>query len=272
MGRAFASLALERGHEVTVWNRSPGKAADMVSRGAIEVSSVPEAVARAEATLVVVADDAAVRNVCLTDGALAALADGAVLINVSTVSPELARELAAAGPADSVLDAPVMGSPSAIASAGGRFMIGGAADVVHRLAPLWGDLGAGYTHCGPSGSGAVLKLVSNLQLVIGVAALAEAIATAREHGIEDGLLREIFADSPVTSPATRVRLDMLLDAEHPGWFPPELARKDVRLAMKLAEEKGVSVRLGPAAENLLTAVISDRAWPDFSAVIEALTN
>jgi 3-hydroxyisobutyrate dehydrogenase len=271
MGRAFASRAIDRGHVVTVWNRSHGKAAELVRRGATEADSVRAAVADAEVTLVVLADDQASRAVCLgDDGALAALADGAVLANVSTVSPDTARELATAGPPDAVVDAPVLGAPAAIAGGHGRFLIGGPADTVDGLAALWADLGAGYTYCGPAGSGAVLKLLSNLQLMIGLAALAEAMATARRHGIPDDLLRTVFGDSPVVSRAATMRLDSLLSADHPGWFTPELAAKDVRLAVALAGQRDVPVLLGPATEELLTRVVG-AGWPDLSAVIEGLT-
>jgi 3-hydroxyisobutyrate dehydrogenase-like beta-hydroxyacid dehydrogenase len=72
--------------------------------------------------------------------------------------------------------------------------------------------------------------------------------------------------------ASSLRLESLLDATHPGWFSPTLARKDLRLAIDLAEETEVGVRVGPAAEALLTTVIdAGGQWPDFSAVIEALT-
>jgi 3-hydroxyisobutyrate dehydrogenase-like beta-hydroxyacid dehydrogenase len=272
MGRAFAARALQRGHQVTVWNRSAGKAGDLLVNGATEVSSVTQAVSRAEVTLVVLADDEAVLDVCLgIDGALASVAKGAVLANISTVSPATARELAAAGPADAVLDAPVMGTPAAVANGAGRFLIGGSAETVRLLEPLWADLAAGHTYCGPVGSAAVLKLLSNLQLMIGVSALAEAVATARRQGIGDDLLRTVFGNSFVISPAARMRLDSLLSTDHPGWFSPALARKDVRLAVDLAESQGIPVRLGPAVENLLTAVIeTGEQWSDFSAVIEAL--
>lgn len=270
MGRAFASRALDRGHHVTVWNRTAGKAGALVARGATEISSVPDAVARADATLVVVADDDAVLDLCVgIDGAMASVANGSVLANISTVSPETARELAAAGPADAVLDAPVLGGPAQVAAGGGRFLIGGPIEAVHRLDALWSDLGSGYVHCGPSGSGAVMKLLSNLQLVIGVTALAEAVATARMQGIDDNLLRTVFGNSPVVSPASRQRLDSVLRPDHLGWFSPELARKDVRLAVALAEQRGIPVRLGPATENLLTTVIEGGQWQDFAAVLEA---
>jgi 3-hydroxyisobutyrate dehydrogenase len=117
-----------------------------------------------------------------------------------------------------------------------------------------------------------MKILANSLLITGVASLAEAIATARKQAIPDELLRTLFADSPVVSLASNLRLDSLLDATHPGWFSPALARKDLRLAIDLAEETGVGVRIAPAAEALLTTVIdAGGEWPDFAAVIEALS-
>ena len=133
---------------------------------------------------------------------------GATLAIVSTVSPDTVRRVAEAAPEGAVLDAPVMGSPSVIAAGMGSFLIGGPSSSVTSLDALWTDLGAGYRHCGPVGSGATMKLVSNLLLITGVAALAEAIATARHHGIPDDLLQSLFAESFVVSPASKVRLEI----------------------------------------------------------------
>jgi 3-hydroxyisobutyrate dehydrogenase-like beta-hydroxyacid dehydrogenase len=117
-----------------------------------------------------------------------------------------------------------------------------------------------------------VKVLANLLLITGVASLAEAVATARKHGVPDELLKTFLADSPLVSLTSSLRLDSLLDAAHPGWFSPTLARKDLRLAIDLAEEAGIGVRVGPAAEALLTTVIdAGGQWPDFAAVIEALT-
>ena len=245
----------------------------LAASGAIEVKTSTAAAAGADAVLVVLADDAAVLDVCLgEEGVLASLEPGAVFANISTVSPETARRLAELGPQGRVLDAPVMGSPAMIAGGLGRFLIGGPAPAISAIEPLWSDLGSGYTHCGPVGTGATMKILANSLLITGVASLAEAIATARRQSIPDELLRTLLADSPVLSLASNLRLDSLLDPTHPGWFSPALARKDVRLAVDLAEESGVGVRIGPAAEALLTTVIdADGEWPDFTAVIEALS-
>jgi 3-hydroxyisobutyrate dehydrogenase-like beta-hydroxyacid dehydrogenase len=272
MGRAFAARGLETGHQVTVWNRSPGPAAELVENGAIEAQSPQTAVSGADVVFVVLADDTAVLDVCLgSGGALASLGPAAVFANISTVSPGTARHLAEAGPEGRVLDAPVMGSPAMIVGGLGRFLIGGPAPTIAAVDPIWNDLGAGYTHCGPVGAGATMKVLANLLLITGVTSLAEVIATARQHAVPDELLKTLLTDSPLVSLASSLRLDSLLDATHPGWFSPTLARKDLRLAIDLAEEAGVGVRVGPAAEALLTTVIdAGGEWPDFAAVIEAL--
>ncbi len=272
MGRAFAARALETGHEVTVWNRTANRADDLISSGAVEALSLEEAAAGSDVVLIVLADDDAVLSVCLGDnGVLSSLPSGATLAIVSTVSPDTVRRVAGMAPGGAVLDAPVMGSPSAIAAGVGSFLIGGPSASVSNLHALWNDLAAGYQHCGPLGAGATMKIVSNLLLITGVAALAEAVATARHHGIPDELLQTLFAESFVVSPASKVRLDSVFDHEHPGWFTPALARKDVRLAVSLADQAGIGARIGPATDVLLSTVVdSGRAWPDFSAVIEAL--
>ncbi len=272
MGRAFAARALEKGHDVTVWNRSPDRAGDIVASGAGEAGSVGQAVADSEAVLVVLADDGAVLEVSLGDGGIAgSLPPSGVVAVISTVAPDTVRRLADAGLSERVVDAPVMGSPDMIRAGAGSFFVGGTEKTVRALEPLWSDLGAGFTHCGPVGAGATMKIISNLLLITGVSAVAEAVATARRHGIPDDLLKDTLGQSFVVSPASQVRLDSLFDGSHPGWFGPELARKDVRLAVDLAERAGVGVRIGPATDALLSEVIDrGRQWPDFSAVIEAL--
>ena len=274
MGEAFASRALEKGHHVTVWNRTPDRCGPLVAAGARQAASPGEAAAGADAVLVVLADDEAVLAVCLgVEGVLASLDPSAVFANVSTVAPSTIRRLADAGPADRILDSPVMGSPEMIAAGFGSFLIGGSLSAITAVEPLWTDLGSGYTHCGPTGTGATMKIVQNMLLITGVAALAEGIATARGNGLSEDLIRSVMADSGVVSPASKVRLASVLDDAHPGWFSPVLARKDIRLAVDLASQAGIPARFGPAAESLLTTVIDEgEPWPDFAAVIEAFTH
>jgi 3-hydroxyisobutyrate dehydrogenase len=256
MGTALAGRAVDRGHEVVGWNRTPRS---------FDVPTAPtavEAVSGADIVLVVVADGSAVDALC-SEQLLGSLAPQAVLAIVSTVAPETVQGIAYAR----VVDAPVVGAPQAVASGTARFLVGGSDGDVATLAPLLADLGAGHVHCGPLGAGAVMKIGSNLQLVAGVAALAEAVATARGHGISDDVIRETYADSPLVSPASRLRLGAVLDPAHPGWFGPALASKDLGLAADLAAAADLRPAIGPAAQELLGR-LGD--WPDFAAVIEAL--
>ncbi len=148
MGRAFAARALDRGHQVVVWNRSPGRAATAVAEGAVE-ASLESAVGDADVVLLVLADDEAVLDVCeRDDGILASLGSSTVLLNVSTVSPDTVRRLAAVGPADRVLDAPVMGAPENVAAGQCRFLVGGPLPTIRSCDPIWTDLGIGYTRHG----------------------------------------------------------------------------------------------------------------------------
>ena len=274
MGVAFARRALDTGHDVTVWNRSAGKADDLVAAGAAVADTPAEAASGVEVALVVVTDDDAARGVCLGEGAgvgpdeaVVAGLDTGVLANVSTVSPGAARRIAEQGPGGRVLDTPILGAPGAIREGKGRFLVGGPPDALERARPLFDDLAADTVHCGPAGSGATLKLACNLLLVSGVTALAEAIEVARGQGIDDGRIVAALDGSLVMSPAQRLRLDAVLDPAHPGWFGPRLARKDVRLAAALADEAGIDARIAAATIAALDRV-ADGDWDDFAAVIE----
>ena len=263
MGRALAERAHDRGHDVVVWNRTAGKGGVLP-----EAMSAAEAVAAADVVLIVVHDDAAVRKVCSKD-LLAALAPSTYLLIVSTVTPQVAREMEAGLPGR-VLDTPVLSSPDMIRAGQGRFFVGGSADAALTVSPLLDDLGAGHTRCGEVGSGAVMKILSNAQLVVGVAALAEAVATARAQGVTDDVLTAVFGESIVISQAATFGLHAMLDPEHEGVLGPVgHATSDVRLALELAPE--LNLALSPAVLDLL-ARVSDRDWPDFSAVIEGLSS
>jgi 3-hydroxyisobutyrate dehydrogenase-like beta-hydroxyacid dehydrogenase len=275
MGRAFTDRALDQGHEVAVWNRSPGKAGELVERGARESGSPADAAKDAEVVLVVVSDDRAARAVCIGDSdesyapVVDGLAETAVLANVSTVSPQTARHIAERGADGRVLDAPILGAPTAVREGKGRFLVGGPQAAYDAVRPLLNDLAADSVHCGPNGAGATVKLACNLLLISGVTALAEAIAIARGQGVDDDHLGAALDGSLVMSQAQALRLPALLDPEHPGWFGPALARKDVRLAADLADEAGVEARIARASVAALDAV-ADGEWPDFAAVIEGL--
>lgn len=271
MGTGVATRLLARGHQVAVWNRSPGKAGELVSLGAREAGTILDAVTGVEAGIAVLADDAALENVCRGEhGVIAALPASAVLVNMSTVSPELNHRIAAALPGRFV-EAPILGSPEATSGGRARLFVGGQDDVVSGLAALWEDLGSSYVHTGPIGSASTLKILSNLLLIGGLTLLSEVMVTGQQNGISTERLKQVFAENPMVAPGLRNRLDDILEGDHQGWFAVHLAAKDVRLALELAKESGLSLGVGMAVLRALEQVEAEGHGDlDVGAMVEAV--
>ena len=270
MGRAFVQRALACGHQVTIWNRSVRDTEALRLAGASESRGLRSALEHCDAALIVVSDDRAVQDICLSaGGALEALPAGAVLVNASTVSPETASLLKERSPSGRVVNAPVMGSPTTVVKGQAKFFLGGERSVVSELDTLWADLAQRSFYCGDVASASILKLMSNSLLIVNLAALAEMVTIARVNGVSDDLLAEILEDSVITSQADRARLAPLLSETHDGWFAPALGLKDLRLALTLGAASRVDMRIAPVVDTLLTELI-DRGteWSDIAAVIE----
>lgn len=261
LGRSLAERARRYGHDVLVWNRTPGKAGEFTA-----AASAAAAVDHANAVLVVVRDDAAVRQVCSTE-VLDRLGPDAYLLIVTTVAPELVRDLARCRPGR-VLDIPVIGSPDMIRQGRAAMLVGGAESATPALVGLLDDLCPARTRCGPVGGATVMKIVSNCQLVLGVAALAEGVAAARTNGVGDDVLRAVFGESIMISEGARMGLSAMLDPDHEGVLGPvDNAVNDINRMLALAPDQRPV--LTPAALDLL-ARVAEPDWPDFSAVVEGV--
>jgi 3-hydroxyisobutyrate dehydrogenase-like beta-hydroxyacid dehydrogenase len=272
MGRAVALRLLGKRHEVVVWNRSPGKAEQLVEHGATAAATVAEAVAGADVILTLLSDDAAVKQVSLgPDGAISAMPEDSVLVDMSTVHPETSRLLAASAPEDRFLDAPIMGGPHTVTNGQAKYLVGGPEHLVRRLEPLWSDLGAEYFYTGPNGTATTLKLLSNLILVGSTELLMEAVVTAQASGIGEGVLREVFGGSPAVAPGARARLEDILGGDHHGWWTLELADKDMSLALELASEAHLELPVGAAIEGVVRrAIEAGYGDLDLGAIAEVL--
>jgi 3-hydroxyisobutyrate dehydrogenase-like beta-hydroxyacid dehydrogenase len=273
MGHAVAERLLGGDHEVTVWNRTPRKADDLVAKGAREASTPAAAAEEAEATFTSLADDPAVRTVVTgQDGVAAGLGDG-VLIDTSTVSPDTTADLAGAV-SGRLLASPILGSPTAVVSGQAGYLIGGPRELYHRMTPAY-DVLAEAGRRVYVGEGArvatTLKLLSNYLLMSGVAALAETVATAQAAGLPDELIRDYLGQLPLVAPALGNRLDDIVSGDHDGWFSTTLGAKDVRLAEDLARSHGVLLPLADAVKRCFEeAAAQGWADADIGAVVELL--
>ncbi len=273
MGSAMASRLLDTGYDLTVWNRTPGKGQEFVQRGASEASSIAEAVEHAEVALTFLTADTAVRDVYLgDDGIVANLGNETIAADMSTVSPETSRLLGERISGGRFIDAPILGGPQATAGGKSKLLLGGDHGTVERLNGLWNDMSAGFTYCGPNGRATAMKLLSNLILIGGTIFLAEAVATAQAAGMPRDVIEEVFGGSASVAPGARTRLEEIMrSGHHEGWWTVLLADKDLRLALQLASNAGLTLPLGDAAEHLLaSAGAAGYGEQDLAAVVEVI--
>jgi 3-hydroxyisobutyrate dehydrogenase-like beta-hydroxyacid dehydrogenase len=272
MGARFAGRFLEAGHEVIVWNRTPEKAEELVSRGASVATNPADAARRAEAVVTVVSDPTALRAVTGGTGGIAAGANASTtVIEMSTVGPRAVRWLETAlPPGVSLLDAPVLGSLSEAESGTLLVFVGGPHRLATRWIPLFGTLGSVIV-AGPLGSGAAAKLVANATLVGTLTLLGETIALADRLGLSRRLTMDILASTPLGL-ASKRRRDQLETGDFPLRFRLALARKDAELIREAAEAAHVDARLLAAAATWFAEAeetgLGDR---DYSEILRLIT-
>jgi 3-hydroxyisobutyrate dehydrogenase-like beta-hydroxyacid dehydrogenase len=261
---------LKAGYAVTLWNRTRSRADALAADGATVAATPRETAAGADVLFMIVSDPPAVESVLWgADGALAGLRKGAVLVDSSTVSPDLARRSAAACAERGVeyLDAPVTGGTWGAEKGELVFMVGGAAATLARVEPLLGAMGKRWFLLGPNGAGQTIKLAMNLILALEVEAFAEALAIVRAAGLEGQRLVEVMQSSMGRAPVLDIKAPVMLSGDYKASFPLRLMYKDVALALDLAGELKINLPAGAAARDTYGAVRrASSDDPDYAAV------
>lgn len=270
MGRPMGANLLKAGFPLVVWNRTRARADELVSGGAKLAGNPREVAALADVSITIVSDPAALEEVVWGErGALEGFRRGSVYFDSSTISPELARRAAAACAERGVdyLDAPVTGGDWGAKKGELVFMIGGTAEVLERVKPVLEVLGKKFFLLGPNGAGQTVKLSMNLILALEVEALAEALALATAAGVPGERLIEVLQSSMARAGVLDVKAPLILKNEFPASFPLRLMQKDMRLALELAQQKGLNLPAAAASFATYSAVkeasVDD---PDYSAV------
>lgn len=238
MGHAMASTALRAGIPTIVWNRDPQPTQDLADLGA-EVAETPADAARRAAIVVTMVTDAdAVVSIAQDQGMLAALAPGAVWVQMSTIGVagiERVKDLVEAERPDVVLiDAPVSGSKQPAEQGRLTIFASGADELRARLAPLFDALGQETIWVGPVGAGSRLKLTANAWLALGAEAVNTSVALARRLGLETETVMNALKGSPLESPWQAAKLQRIAQDDYSVQFALSLALKDVHLALEAA--------------------------------------
>jgi len=260
MGRRMAANLGAAGHELTVWNRSPDRARDFAAEHGATVAEAPAELADGTGMVIsMLADDAAARAVYLGEQGVIVQPGADLLVEMGTMSPELIEELAAAAAnhGKTFVDAPVSGATAAAEAARLLIMAGGAPELAERLGPAFDAMGRKTIWLGRPGAGAVMKLSVNL-LIHGLnQTLAEAMTLAEAGGIAPETAFEVIENSAAAAPMLSYRKPLYLDERaHPVSFTVELARKDVAVALALAESAGLAMPQSRATGAILDAAMA----------------
>lgn len=266
MGSGMAARLVEQGYQVTVYNRTRAKAEALAAEGAVAADSPAQAAAAADVLFLSLARQEVVAEILFgrdgedggadRDGALAALAPGAIVADMSTVSPAFARELArrAAATGHRALDTCVLGNAQHARGGDLRIMAGGAEGDFEEIRGVLEALAKEVTYLGGNGLGATMKLTLNLLMGIEMQALAEAVVFGEQAGLRRQQVLEMIAASGFSSPVMRFKAQVIgRRAFGKADFRLSLMRKDLMLTLAECQHLGVPMPATEAAYGMLTA-------------------
>ena len=246
MGHAMATNLVKAGHEVTVWNRTPGK---MVEGAGI--APTPAAAAQgAEVVWLCVSDTSAVEKTLFgPDGVEQSLVEGMVIADSSTISPSATANFGERVRTRGVayVDAPMTGSKIGAANGTLIFMVGGDEAVIDRLNPLFAAMGKKIFRMGETGKGQATKLAMNLQIALIYEGFAEALTLATKLGVEPRQLVSLIDATMVRSGVVEYKAPFVLQRDFTPNFPLRLMHKDILLTLEAAKEARVKL---PALETV----------------------
>jgi len=258
MGASMAARLLAAGHELSVFNRTRERELPLAELGASRAASPAECARDRELVVTMVSDTPDVQAVVLGDaGAIEGIAAGAVLVDMSTISPAATRRIAAALAERGVamLDAPVSGGSEGAQKGTLSIMVGGDPAALERVRPALAALGTTITHVGPVGAGQVAKAVNQVIIAGTYAAVAEGMALAQAAGIDAEAALKALGGGAAGSWVLNNRAQNMLRGSYPLGFRTRLHRKDLGIALSEAQELGVAMPVAAYVEQLETSLV-----------------
>ena len=258
MGQGIVPRLLGAGHRVVGWNRTASKAESLIELGMGWGETPREVAAATDIVFSVVTDGSAVQSVALgEDGVVAGLDSDSVYLDMSTIDPELSRQISTqfADNGLTMLDAPISGSPVTLVQGSASTMVGGDRSAFERVEPVLYDIGSKVSYIGERGAAVQMKVAINLSLIVQMVAFCESVALAERGGVDREVAVDAMLKSVVASPVMGYRGPFILEGNMPDkpLADVNLQQKDMILALEVARRQGSSAPLGAVANELLNA-------------------
>lgn len=272
MGRPMALNLIQAGHSLSVYARRPESMKALTDVGAKACGSSKETAARSDVTFVMVADTPDVEQVVLgNDGCIAGAQPGAVIVDMSTISPDATRTMAAALEERGVemLDAPVSGGETGAINATLSIMVGGKPEVFERVKPLLDAMGKNIVHIGASGAGQIAKACNQIVTAVTIEAVAEALSLARVNQVDAGKVRDALLGGSAYSRVLELHGKRMLEGDFKPGFKAKLHQKDLRIVLENAHRIGLALPAAAVVAQQFNALVgSGQGELDSSAVVK----
>jgi 2-hydroxy-3-oxopropionate reductase len=272
MGRPMAANLLAAGADLVVYNRSRPAQDELAAQGAASAGSPAEVASKADLIITMLPDDAAVRDV-VRDELLPAARSGALIVDMSTVSPELSRELAAdaASRGACMLDAPVSGGDVGARDGTLSIMVGGDAADLERARPTLEVLGGSIVHCGPAGAGQVVKACNQMVVAITIGGISEALVLGTRLGVDPRTILDVLSSGLAANRVMEVRRANFLGHIYTPGFRVDLHHKDLDIALASGGQANVPLPLTAGLQQLFRQLrAAGRGREDHTAVLAAV--
>ena len=274
MGAPMTQNLLNAGYPVTVYTRTKSKAQPVLDAGAIWADNPADAARQADIVITCVTDTPDVRAVLLgPDGVIEGAHEGLICIDMSTISPDVTKEMAAvlAEKGVQLLDAPVSGGQIGAIEAKLSIMVGGPVQTLEKVRPVLETMGRAITHCGPVGSGQTTKLANQVMVIHTIMSIAEGIAFAEKAGLDLETTYAVTCSGAAYSHSLKYLGRKILAGDLAPAFRVDLQLKDLRLVMECAEKIGQPLPGTKRAMELMTKLTEQgRGTDGTQALIEII--
>ncbi len=272
MGNPMSRNLLKTGYSVVVYDVRPDPVAELKAAGAIPAASCLDAAARSEIIITMLPDGPDVERAILgPEGVLAGARPGSVIVDMSSISPNVSQKVATACALKGVdfLDAPVSGGEPKAIDGTLSIMVGGEPSVFERVRPVLQKMGSAVTLTGPVGAGNTTKLANQIIVACNIAAMGEALVLATRAGLDPEVVFNAVKGGLAGSNVLNAKAPMVIARNFKPGFRIELHQKDLRNALLAAESAKVSLPLTSLVQQMLMALMNEgKGQLDHSAIVQ----